>query len=405
MGNLALTGGEALRTKPFPVWPVFGKEEEQGLLDVLHSGKWWFGERVHEFEEKYAAFQNAKYGVTCTNGTVALELALKALGIGPGDEVLVPAYTFIATATAVSLIGAKPVFVDVNPDTVCMDISKAEPLISDKTRAIAVVHFAGLPADMDAVNALAAKYKLRVLEDAAHAWGSQWKGKGCGAVGEMGTFSFQMSKNITSAEGGIILSDNKDLADMARSLTNCGRAADSAWYEHRYIGGNNRMTEFQAALLLAQLGRLEEQTLLREKNAAILNEELPKIAGITVQPNDPRVTRRSYHLYCMRYNAEEFGGLPRLKFIEAMNAEGVPVSRGYLTPAYKNPCFQNMEGAPYKSTFCPAAEKLCSDEALWLTHNMLLGDGEDMLDIVNAIKKVQANQKELLAEPEGAACS
>lgn len=403
-GKLALNGGTPVRTKPFPSWPVFGKEEEENLLKVFRSGKWWYGEKVREFEAKFAEFQNAKYGVTCCNGTVALELALRTLGIQAGDEVLVPAYTFIATATAVLAMNAVPVFVDVDESTINMDLDKVEESITDKTRAIIVVHFAGLPVDMDRISELARKFNLVVLEDAAHSWGSQWKGKGTGAIGRMGTFSFQMSKNITAGEGGIILTNDKDLADLARSYANCGRVEGEQWYQSANMGGNYRLTELQAAILLAQLDRLEEQTLLREENAKYLNEQLSMIPGIEVPVRDKRVTRRSYHLYMFRYLSSEFGGVPRDKFIQALEAEGIPSSFGYLTPVYGNQCFQELKCIPgqkslpvsYNSVCCPVAERLCKEEMVWLTHNMLLGNRDDMQTIVNAIQKIYENQKDIL---------
>lgn len=392
--KLAINGAEPLRTRPFPQWPVFGKEEEDALLEVFRSGKWWYGEKVREFEEKYAAFHGAKHGVTCCNGTIAIELAMKAMGLQPGDEVLVPAYTFIATATAVATAQGVPVFVDVDPNTVNMNIKEAAKALTPKTRAIAVVHFAGLPVDMDAVMSFAKEHNLLVLEDSAHAWGSQWKGKGVGAIGDMGTFSFQMSKNITAAEGGIILTDNDELAAMARSLTNCGRKEGGAWYLHYNLGGNYRITELQAAILIAQLERLGPQTALREKNAAILNNELAKIPGLTPQPLDPRITRRSYHLYVLRFEADKFG-ISREVFLKALTAEGVPNSQGYLTPVYKNPCFLDGFDGRYRNVFCPAAEALCAGEEVWMPHAMLLGTEEDMWDVVNAVKKIHENQAEL----------
>lgn len=395
-GNkLAACGGKPVRTQPFHSWPVFGQEEETALLEVFRSGKWWYGEKVQEFEKKYAEFHGANHGITCCNGTVSIELSLTAMGIGLGDEVLVPAYTFIATCTAVVNTGATPVFVDVEPDTVNIDLKKAEQAITPKTKALVVVHFAGLPVNMDDARALAKKHNLRLFEDAAHGWGSQWKGKGVGAIGDMGSFSFQMSKNITSGEGGIILTDSKELEEIVRSLSNCGRREGGAWYEHYRVGGNYRLTELQAAILIAQLTRLEAQTLKRQENARILNTELSKIPGITVQPQDERVTRRSYHLYCIRYEASQFGGLPRDKFVKALQAEGIPCSTGYVIPTYKNPCFQMM-GDKYKSVFCPVAEKLCSEEEIWLPHAMLLGPEQDMRDVVTAFQKVHEHQKELM---------
>ncbi|MBU4212959.1 MAG: DegT/DnrJ/EryC1/StrS family aminotransferase, partial [Verrucomicrobia bacterium] len=331
--QLAIAGGKPVRTKPFPVkWPVIGKEERQNLLGVFDSGKWWYGEKVAEFERKYAAFQNARSGIACTNGTAALEIALLACGIGAGDEVIVPPYTFIATASAVLKVNAIPVFADIDLNTGNLDPKAAEKAITAKTKAIMPVHFAGLPVDMDAFKALARKHKLRLIEDACHSWGSQWKGKGTGAIGDCGVFSFQMSKNITSGEGGILLTDNEEIADAARSYSNCGRGKGQAFYEHYLLGSNLRMTELQAAILLGQLTRLKEQTIKRQKNAVLLDKGLKNIPGIALLKNDPRVTRRSYHIYIFRFVTEEWGGVSRETFLKALQAEGVPVSSGYPIP-------------------------------------------------------------------------
>ena len=409
---LALKGGAPTRLETFTKWPVFGDEEEQALLDVFRSGKWWYGEKVKQFEEEFARFHDAKYGVSCCNGTVALELALRALGISAGDEVLVPAYTFIATATTVLTANAKPVFVDIEENTFNMDLNHAESLVNEKTKAMVIVHFAGLPMDMDRVAAFGEKHNLLVLEDAAHAWGSQWKGKGVGALSTMGTFSFQMTKNITAGEGGIVITNNKYYADLVRSYSNCGRIVDGKWYEHINVGGNYRITEFQAAILLCQLGRLEEQVLKREENVAYLNERLSKIPGIVLPEQDERVTRRSHHLYMFRYLQEEFENISRDLFLEALNAEGIPAIPGYLTPIYRNHCFQELTRVPglekcpkecpcngafvdYKSVHCPVAERLCNEEAVWLPHYVLLGEKSDMDSIVQAIEKIYTHRKEL----------
>ena len=409
---LALKGGTPVRIGPFTQWPVFGDEEERGLMEVLHSGKWWFGEKVEQFENEFARFHDAEYGVSCCNGTVALVLALKALGISAGAEVLVPAYTFIATATAVLNVNARPVFVDIEENTFNMDLNHAESLVNEKTKALIVVHFAGLPMDMDKVEAFAKKHNLLVMEDAAHAWGSQWNGKGAGSLSSMGTFSFQISKNITAGEGGIIITNNRDYADRAKSFSNCGRAMGGKWYEHALIGGNFRLTEFQAAILLCQLRRLEKQVLKREENVAYLSEKLSSIPGIRLPQRDERITRRSYHLYIFRYLKEEFGNVDREMFIKALNAEGIPANPGYLTPVYGNRCFQELKRIPglencpkdcpidgafvdYTSVFCPVAERLCKEEAIWLPHYVLLGDKNDMDSIVLAFEKIYNYRKEL----------
>lgn len=412
MGYLAINGGKPVRDvnkKPWPAWPVFGKEERNNLLEVFDSGKWWYGEWIKKFERAYAEFQDAKYGVSCTNGTAALEIGLLACGIGAGDEVIVSPYTFLATASAVLKVNAIPVFADIEIETGNIDPADVERKITERTKAIIPVHFAGLPCDMDALKRIAERYNLKIIEDACHSWGCKWKGKGTGALGDCGAFSFQMSKCITSGEGGILLTDNEELADIARSYSNCGRGKDKPWYEHYLLGDNLRMTELQAAILLGQLTRLEEQTLKREENAKFLDENLGKIPGIKVIPRDPRVTRRSYYVYPFRFD-ENVWGIKRDKFVEALGAEGIPVSSGYPFPLYKNPLFQKKGDGPkfcpvscpfygkkmdYTKVSLPNAEQLCK-ESVWILHPVLLAEKKEMQDIMDAIEKIRKNKDELL---------
>jgi len=406
----ALLGGTPVRTKPFPSWPIVSPRDEEMMLEVLRSGKWWYGDRVRQFEQAFAAFQGAKYGITCCNGTIAIDLAIKALGLGAGDEILVPCYTFIATASAVVTAGCVPRFVDVEPHTFNLDLDAAEAAITPRTRALIVVHFAGLPIDLDRARDLCNRHNLVLIEDAAHAWGSQWRGRGISTLGRLGTFSFQMSKNLTCGEGGIILTDDEELATTARSFVNVGRLEGREWYEHFVVTGNYRITEFQAALLLSQMERVEEQLHTRAQNAAILDAGLSSIRGIHVPKNDARVTRRSYHLYPFRYVAEEFGGLPRAAFLKALEAEGIPASPGYPKPLYKQTAFQQINQVPlrsqstwpgadvsYRDVVCPVAERLCAGEMVWLTHEVLLGTRRDMEQIVEAVQKIHRHQDELKA--------
>ena len=411
MENLAINGGKPVRTKPFPSWPVVGEEERNNLLEVLESKKWGYGEKAKEFEEKFAAFQDAQYGITCTNGTAALEVCLLSLGIGAGNEVIVPPYTFVATASAVLKVNAIPIFADIDLKTANLDPVDTEKKITEETKAIIPVHFAGLPADMDAFHQLAKKHNLKIIEDACHSWGSKWKNKGTGALGDCSAFSFQRSKNITAGEGGIILTDNQEIADNARSYTNCGRGKDKPGYEHYLLGSNLRLTEFQAAILLAQLTRLESQVLKREENAKYLNKKLREIPGLKiVDSDDPRITRRSYHLYLVRYLKEEWNNIPREKFLSALNAEGIPAYSGYTQPLYQNPLFLRKGKGPkfcplscpyygkeidYSKVSCPNAERICK-EAVWLRHSVLLADKEDMDEIITAVKKVRENIKTLV---------
>ena len=403
-GKLAIQGGEPAYRGEWPAWPVHDVREREALLAVLESGKWWYGERVREFEAAFAAFQDARFGITCVNGTAALELALIGCGVGAGHEVIVPPYTFVGTATAVLKANAVPVFVDIDLDTLNIDAEQIEAAITDRTAAIMPVHFGGLPADMDRILEIARKHGLRVIEDSAHGWGSQWRGKGTGALGDAGGFSFQASKNLTAGEGGIVLTDDEGLADTIRSLGNCGRGKDAPWYEHYLLGGNYRMTEFQGALLLAQLTRLEEQTARRARSAAILNAGLAGIEGLYTLREEPRATRRSYHLYGIRVVAEQLG-CSREAFVNALRAEGVPAGPGYPHPLYRNPLFQRKGTGPtfcpascpyygremdYTQVECPNAEAACR-QIVWLRQSMLLAEDGAIEAIVAAVRKVKAN--------------
>lgn len=409
-GALALHGGPRVRNTPFPSWPVFGEAEEKALLDVLHSGKWGRqeGTQVTTFEQEFAAYQGAQYGVAVVNGSVALWVALLAADIQAGDEVIVPPYTFQATAVSVIEANAVPVFVDIHPDTYCLDPDLIEDAITDRTRAIIPVHFAGQAADMDAIMSIARKYELVVIEDAAHAHGAKYKDQGLGAIGDMGAFSFQSSKNLTSGEGGIVLTNSDQYERLARSVHNCGRLPEGNWYDHYIMGSNFRLSEFQGAILRAQLTRLEEQTITRDANGVYLNEKLAEIPGIRPFPRGQGETRHSYHLYMFRYNAAEFGGVPRERFLEALRAEGVPCSPGYGLPLYRQPLFEQLAFGPftgyrqtvpdldYTRVSCPVTERACREEAVWFTQPMLLGTQADMDDIVEAVAKVYAHRQELM---------
>lgn len=398
----ALLGGPRACAFEWPRWPVWDESERRLLLEVLDSGKWWFGEKVREFEAAYAAFQGSRFAVTCTNGTTAIEMALRGVGVVEGDEVIVPPYTFIATASAVVTIGAIPVFADIHPDTLCLDPEDVVRKITPRTRAIIPVHVAGRMADMPGINALAARHRLQVVEDAAHAWGSAWAGRGAGTLGRCGTFSFQVSKNITAGEGGILVTDDEELADLARSYTHCGRRKGSAWYDHDYLGSNLRMTEFQAALLLAQLARLPEQIARREQNARLLEEGLRGVKGIRLPSPAPEMTRRSYHMFVFRVNEAELG-LTRSRFMAALQAEGLPVSEGWYRPLYQNGVFAQAHLGPahgitaplagsaidYRGVRCPVCEEVCRD-AVWIPHAVLLAEPARILQAIDAVHKVVA---------------
>jgi dTDP-4-amino-4,6-dideoxygalactose transaminase len=399
----AINGGTPVRdvaVRPWPKWPIYDSSDEKALTDVLHSGAWWSveGSNGAAFEAEFAAYQDAKYGVACTNGTAALEIALRAIDVGCGHEVIVPPYTFVATASAVLAVGATPIFVDICGDTLNIDPELIEEAINERTRAIIPVHMAGRPADMDALTAIAQKHGLTLIEDAAQAHGAEWRGKKVGAIGDMGTFSFQASKNLNSGEGGIVITNNEKLSDAAWSVANVGRVRSGKWYEHQVLGSNLRLTEFQTALLRNQLKRLPEQTERRSINARYLREQLTSVTGIALMAEDSRITMHANHLFTFRYRSEEFGGITYNDYVAALNAEGIPCSTGYV-PLYKERLFERYakrEGAwcqmgrrvDYPSMNLSNCEAVCQD-TVWIGQIPLLGTSEDMDDIATAIAKLQ----------------
>lgn len=393
--RLARAGGAPVRTRPWPSWPVWDEQDERVAQEVIRSGKWFNGPKNQEFSRFWAGLHHAKHAVPCTNGTHALELAMRAAGVRADDEVITSPYTFIATASSIVQINGVPIFADVDPRTLNLDPAAAEAAITPKTRAIVAVHVAGCPADMDAFTDLARRKGLILIEDSAQAHLAEWNGRRVGAMGSAGTFSFQASKNLNAGEGGVVVTDHDETFERAWSLANCGRVRDGGWYEHRALSGNFRMTEVQAALLLSQARRLEEQTRRRNENALYLAAQLAEIEGIRPLRRDPRVTQHAYHLFIFRYDAAAFGGPPRDEFLAALRAEGIPCSPGY-SPLYRSPAFKIDTGThpfparvDYGSLRLSEVERAC-DEAVWLTQGMLLAEKQDMDDIVAAVRKLQA---------------
>ncbi len=410
MGKLAITGGTPVRNKPFATWPPKDEGFKQYLARVIDSGVWGIGGKLQEqFVQRFAEFCQAKHCVACTSGTVALEIALRAAGIGPGDEVIVPPYTFIATASSVIAAGAIPIFADVDPDSLCLSPQSVEEHITEHTAGIIAVHIAGMPADMDALKQIADKHGLVLIEDCAQAHGAVYRGRPVGAIGDAGCFSFQSSKNITAGEGGAVTTDRDDIYAAAWSIHNVGRVPGGEWYEHHRLGWNYRMTEFQAAVLLRGLELWPEQDQHRQENAAYLRQLLEQIPGIRPQAFPPGAEKCAYHLFIFLYDAEQWDGLPRDKLVEALQAEGIPVSRGY-NPLYREPMFAeniDLDACPFACKFykghvdysqvnLPNAERACTNGAFWMLHSVLLGSKEDMDDIAEALGKVYQNRAELL---------
>ncbi len=407
--KLAILGGKPIREKPFQPWPVWDEREEQSLQNVLHSGVWGISNgltEVEQFEHEYAEIHQARFGCAVCNGTIALEVSLRAINIDYGDEVIIPSYTFMATAAACLIVGALPVFVDIDPNTYNIDPVKIAAAITSRTRAIIPVHIGGLPADMDQINEVARKNNLKVIEDACQAHAAAWKGRRVGAIGDLGCFSFQSSKNINAGEGGMILTDNEELAELCWSIHNCGRLRNGKWYQHEVLGGNYRMTEWQASILRAQLTRFDALARKREENGSYLARCLGQVGGFKPLDRDPRVTQHGYHLFICRYDAEQFHQLSRQKFLDALKAEGIPCSEGYL-PLYRMKAIQDGtrrlrrfvsgKDALPSEPLCPVTEKVCSSEGVWFSQNMLLGNHDDIDDIVAAVIKVKDNSSSLFS--------
>lgn len=412
-GQPAILGGRPVKTKPFPPWPIWDeKTDEKGLLSVMRSGVWSRDKVVAEFEEKYAQLMGIKRCVGTTNGTNALLASLYALDVGIGDEVLVTPYTFVATIQVIFLSGALPIMIDPDPETFQINPDKLEEKISEHTRTILPVHILGLPAHMDKINAVANKHNLSVLEDACQAWMAEWKGRKCGTLGNLGAFSFQNSKNLPCGEGGAVIGNDEKLMDTCHAYTDFGRGHGQVGQVEgtgfRIMGNKCRMAEYQAAILLAQMKRLEKQTQIRNENARYLTSRLKEIPGIIPHKLYEGVTRAAYHLYPFRYKQERFGNLPRSKFLAALKAEGIPCSSGY-NRVNQNAFFENaLQSKNFRKAYskqrldecreknhCPDGDRLC-DEAVWFSQRLLLGPPRDMDDIADAITKIYENRDKLL---------
>ena len=411
----AVLGGSPVRTKAWPGWPVWNKDTDEKLVvDDLRSGIWSRASLVNQFEQEWGAFVGTKRCLTVVNGTNALIASLLQLGIGGGDEVIVPPYTFIATVAAVLATGAMPVFVDTDVATWQIDPTKIEAKITSRTKAIIPVHILGLPADMQRIMVIAKKHDLFVIEDACQAHGAEIGHQRVGSFGHAGCFSFQNSKNLAIGEGGAITSNDEKFMDRCYSYHNYGNPYGSVVGQVNagtLIAGNKlRLTEYQAAIGLVQLKRLAAETDKRNANAAYLRSKLSKIPGIIPYTFTDNVTKAAFHLFPFRYDKEGFKGLSRAEFLKALNAEGVPCSEGYA-PLNKMPYLQNaFESKNYRKMYtaaeldiqafnqrndCPLNDKLCNEEAVWFFQSMLLAERADMDDIVNAIEKIHTNAEKL----------
>lgn len=392
--DLALFGGEPVRSKPFYTWPRMVEGQKEKLIYTLTNDTWGIGsESIKEFEEKFSIFHEAKNCIAINTGTNALWVSLKAAGVSYGDEVILPPYSFIATASAVLMANAVPIFVDIDPKTLNINSQLIESAITERTKAIIPVHIGGSPADMESIINLANKYGLGVIEDAAQAHGAEWNGKKVGALHKGGIFSFQTSKNMSAGEGGAIISNDEDFMDACFAYYNCGRQRGGDWYEHHIIGANHRMSAMAASLIIPQFQTIENDMNIRDKNRQKIDKALSDM-NLEIMHRYKKVTRESNHLYLVRYMEEKFNGIPREKFFEAMRAEGVYTYAGYK-PLYREDVFQGkgndfpwLKNIDYSYISCPETELIADYQSVWLTQNHLLGDESDIQDIINAFEKV-----------------
>jgi len=408
MSELAIRGGTPVRPEGYPGWPVWDEREIRAVTDVVRSGNWGGfpepGPRAHEFETRFAAYQGAEHGVLMANGTITMEVALKALGIGWGDEVIVPALTFAATAYAPMAAGALPVIVDVTPQTWTIDPDLVLAAITPQTRAIMPVHLGHQMADMDRIAEIARAHSLAVVEDCAHAHGQRWNGKGAGCIGEFGSFSHQSSKILTAGEGGSLLTNDERLARLAHSIVDCGRPKD-AEEEEVTFGANYRLGELHAALLVTQLDRFEEQRVEREETATYFERVAMQVPGVRIMPRDPRITRWSFYNYIFAIDPDAFAGATNEIVAAALEAEGIPAEVQY-PPMSRYDLFQpSLSRLPVAVEFAerldpsrmsfPVAEAAGLRESIYLMENTFRAGREGIDAVVEALAKVQANAGEL----------
>ncbi|CQR60488.1 3-amino-5-hydroxybenzoate synthase [Streptomyces leeuwenhoekii] len=370
----------ARQAPEFPRWPQYDETERDGLIRALEQGQWWRmgGDEVDSFEREFAEHHGAPHALAVTNGTHALELALQCLGVGPGTEVIVPAFTFISSSQAAQRLGAVAVPVDVHPDTYCIDAAAVAAAVTPRTRAIMPVHMAGLIADMDALAKISADTGVPLLQDAAHAHGARWQGKRVGELGSVAAFSFQNGKLMTAGEGGALLFPDTELYEAAFLRHSCGRPRDDRRYLHRTAGSNLRMNEFSAAVLRAQLSRLDQQIALREERWTLLSRLLAAIDGVVPQGGDVRVDRKSH--YMAMFRVPGLGEERRNALVDRLVEAGLPAFAAFRA-IYRTDAFWEI-GAPDETpdaiaARCPHTEAI-SQDCVWLHHRVLLAGEAEM---------------------------
>jgi dTDP-4-amino-4,6-dideoxygalactose transaminase len=363
-----------------PEWPQADEREADLLREVLASPQWGgFHPFVGEFEKSFAAYQHAKYCISAANGTLTLELALEALGVGAGDEVILPAISFISSATAIARVGAIPVFVDIQDHSFNLDPQRVQAAITPRTKAVMAVHFGGVLCDVPALQDICDLEGVVLFEDAAHAHGAEWNGQRAGSFGRVASFSFQNGKVLTAGEGGVLVTSDDALAEMARSLANCGRKPGRSFYEHYRMGTNFRMTAFQAAVLLCQMERLPAQIARRTHNAGLLKHLLADMQDIVWQQEPLEQTQNPHYLLTGRFRN---AAMDHKAFCAELSSHKIPCAPFYPHTLYRNPVFQedNCVVMP-----CPVAEARVRD-GFWLNHRLLLAEEETIHECAALIR-------------------
>jgi len=425
MSKLAISGGDPIRntkSNPWPKWPVWDEKEEKALIEVLNSGVWSYnGPKETVFNKNLAEYIGVKYAVSTANGTVSLQMALEACGVGLGDEVILPGLTWQATAATILDVNATPGLVDVCEDTWCIDPKEVEKAITPRTKAIIPVHLYGNFADMDEILRIAKKHNLFVIEDCAHKHGGEWDGKKAGSIGDIGCFSYQLSKHLTAGEGGSVTTNNFEFYEKLDALRNCGRRpepetsvkadkGEGVYFDagNFFQSGNYRITEFQAAILIEGLKRLPEQNRVRDENGIYLNSLLVNIPGVIPMKRDKRETKEAYFNFSFRYKKDEFKGLPVQKFRAALSAElGIDVAASYtplnkcslyvpLTKPARHKLNDEYWAAIDPARFeLPVCDRIHFEESACIHHKILMGNQSDMDLVAAAIKKVYDHAESL----------
>jgi dTDP-4-amino-4,6-dideoxygalactose transaminase len=414
---LALLGGPKTRAVPFPPYPVLGEEERKAVIEVLDEGRlstfiaapgehFLGGRRIREFERAFAEYHGTRFAVAFNSATAALHAAVVAVGVQPGEEVIVPPYTFTSTATCALMAGAIPVFADVEGETFGLDPASVETVVTPRSRAVIPVHLFGHPARTDALLSVARRHSLKVIEDCAQAPGARDRGRLVGTLGHCGIFSFQETKNLMTGEGGMLITSDPALAEVAQLVRNHGEAAvgpgEARSYKAEILGWGYRMTEFEAALGRVQLRGLLEQNLARRRLAAALTRGLEGIPGLRVPPVREGC-EHVYYVYPLLYD-DAVWGIPRARFVEAVAAEGVPAGGGYVKPLYMAPLYQERRAAAFRSYrgdvsyaagICPVTERLHERAMVLFAVVRPPATERDMDDIAAAVRKVWARRREL----------